>query len=208
MKIKDIEVTCANCGKPVTIKVKLSFMSRDSGFDTKPAEKYLLRDIHQCPNCGYSGYDISKGSPTGYAYIWDPYDPSKTVYKNAIISTDDLGEKFDLLLNYTWFLEFENRFDEAKEIRDQALKQLDKAMETEEFVNNLNLEDMIGLACIYIDSLRQLERFDEAKEDADALKEVIHENKPNSYIEKVCDKLIEFINNKDAAPHMQSEIKE
>lgn len=199
MKLSETTITCANCGQSMQAIVKMSYLVTDNGLDGKPTSKALLRDIYKCPNCGYSGYNIDKIKPANPIEFNTTSNDPAIVYENALLTAKSDNAKNHLLLDYTWFLEFEGRMEEAKEVRTRAVKQIEKTLEK---------DPMIELGFVYVDCLRQLGRFSEAKETLDSMDETINENKREyAHLAKVYLKLRELVDIGDSSPHMQSELR-
>ncbi len=198
MRISRVSVSCANCGVRFETEIRTSVSSRDFGLDGKPDNIDFLPVIYDCPQCGYAGYKIDGNKPIFPEFFIvnreNPYDK----YERALVLATSDDVRTHLLMEYTWKLEFDGKTEEALEVRERAVIQMERA---------LNAKPVIELAFIYIDFLRQLGRFDEAEETLNSISPIVTadaDKKPKFY--QLFLFLQKLIKDRDNTPHMISEV--
>ncbi len=208
---KDIEsVVCGCCGEKTEVEILASMLIQDRGLDNKPQYQWQLPIIQECPNCHYCHFSI--GQPVSedvkkivmsqqYQEIMkksceDVYDRS---VKAAAKLSKSIQDKIYLYLIACWNSEFHDQMKAAKAMRKRVVKLMEGYfLEQQE----------VGMVLTYIDSQRQLGRFDGALETARSIEQAVEENVQK---EDILYQILQFekrlLNASDSKAHMISEMK-
>lgn len=204
-KVKE-EIVCGCCGHKFESVVVLSLQHRDFYLDGKPEYEHLLPDVTRCPNCQYVSVDIEDKVNTNIintvnlTEYKDIFASSSEYvdYDALVYLSDNSASKINNNLNYCWKLEFDGKQEEANTVREKTVELMRK---------EISENPQVDLVLMYLDSLRLLARFDEAKKMLDEINSSIEENKDKleQIYEIYCFEK-KLIDNYDSKPHMISEV--
>jgi hypothetical protein len=191
MKVKKVNVNCGCCGKEYERLQIMSFfgpMLGPSYLDGQPSEKSgMLSRYERCDSCNYIAKDITEVpnekikeiinsskyqklctiSRQNYS-LFDPNVKYNAVYEIEafLMINDDIESQIIGYRDLCWNYELINEHRKASEARFKFVELL-KTIK----INNFNTE------LTFIDSLRQLGRFAEAKEEVKKAKKLIDSKK-------------------------------
>lgn len=208
-RILNTSVRCTVCGKDSEQFETVSRYLPDYGLDSKPFGMEANADLMECPHCHYLAPDLADPvSETVRGYVCsDAYtrwfaaqtDPGLRRLEGAalIAAQTDIAAAARWHLAAAWYCEDHNMPDRARQNRRQYLEMtLDSGCK-------LTPDGMLP----YLDSLRQLGRFDEARALAGQLQPAF----ARLYDEQNIHRRIllteqHLIESRDEAPHLVSEV--
>lgn len=211
MKITKKVKTCGCCGKCFEGLIVNSCYRGDYGLDNKPMQKDGYPLVEQCPNCGYCGFSIEKQvseeiretvKSEEYKKILEAGGENQDIYRlqAMLLLTDDLEQESYIHLLLCWIYEEEQKKIEALKERKTAASQMEKEFEEKPSV-------LVEQMMIYIDCLRQLGEWEQAKMVVEDIGEDIQEH---FNLKHLIRRIFEFekkaIEIQDTAPHSIREV--
>ena len=210
MKTIKRRVKCGCCGKETEIWEIESLYVDDYSLEQCPKYQYQLDKIQECQWCQYCGWNIeqliddkSKEAINSKEYkeYFQNNSENREIQriKAAISIEDEIKRKIQLYFNLCWYLEFENRLEEAKQVRETLVGLLEK---------ELTEEPPFELILIYIECLRRLRRFLECQDIVNEIDSIVEQKIDCTDITYLVFKYEkELIEKNDSAKHMMSEIE-
>lgn len=207
-KIRE-NVICGCCGEKTEVEIVQSIFIRDYGLDNKPQFSWQLPMIQECPYCHFCSEDISRSATEDIKnkvmlrkYQSAMKDTCSDEYDRKVRAaaelSDDVEDKIYLYLAACWNLEFHGQKEAADEMRKKAVALMEILFEE---------KSQFEMVLMYIDSLRQLGMFDEAKETVESVRQAAENNlsrKDVSYAIFQFEK--ELLKISDSKAHMISEL--
>lgn len=209
MKTVKRRAKCGCCGNEIEILEIDSLYIDDYSLEQCPKYQYQLEMVQECQWCQYCGWDIEKliedktkwlvNSEKYKEYFKDNSENREIQRMKAAISiTDDVKQKIQLCFTLCWYLEFENKLEEAKQVREKTVGLLEE---------ELKEEPPFEQVLIYIECLRRLGRFVECQSVIDEIDSLVEQKidcEDITYMVFQYEK--ELIEMKDSDKHMISEI--
>lgn len=198
------KLKCGCCGTVFDAKVLCSYYNTsDIGLDLNPHTEAVFESIVQCPSCGYTSLAIQKPAFISRSQVAGFCESTTRNFSDSIVQRAVLGaliaeaSKDYKTAGMLYLMSYWRTLGVAKE-GDKHL--LSKATENQEkyLVENQDIDTAI----VYIDCLRQLKMFEQAKETATDLAQYINDAHRLSILEYEQ----RLIGRNDCAPHSLSEV--
>lgn len=173
-------VICGCCKQKVEVPIMLSRYLGATGLDNRPCNEAELPVVQKCSRCGYCNFSIEGEIADKTRKVIASEEYQRHIKR---VSDDEYGDKLQAMLLYLqsiqsriyvylllcWHYEWKKDIEMACEMRRHAVQQMELAFRTE---SEIRVEEIL----IYIDCLRQLGRFEEAKETVESIETEVCKN--------------------------------